>query len=135
MRAARNARAIAFEREPRRLAMIAANAEALGVPDLAIVPGTVPASLADQPAPDAVFIGGGLSDAAVFATIWPRLAAAGMLVANAVTLEGEARLVALQKQHGGDLVRIDIARLELLGQWRSLRPTMPVLQWRVRKPW
>ena len=78
---------------------------------------------------------GGLSDAAVFATIWPRLAAAGMLVANAVTLEGEARLVALQKQHGGDLVRIDIAHLELLGQWRSLRPTMPVLQWRVCKPW
>ncbi len=135
MRAARNARAIAFEREPRRLAMIAANAEALGVPDLAIVPGTVPASLADQPAPDAVFIGGGLSDEAVFSSIWPRLAPAGVLVANTVTLEGETRLLALQKQHGGDLVRIDIARLELLGQWRSLRPTMPVLQWRVRKPW
>jgi precorrin-6B C5,15-methyltransferase / cobalt-precorrin-6B C5,C15-methyltransferase len=135
MRAARNGRAIAFEREAGRLAMIAANAEELGVPDLAIVPGTVPASLADQPAPDAVFIGGGLSDEAVFSSIWPRLAPAGMLVANTVTLEGEARLIALHGQHGGDLVRIDVARLESLGQWRSLRPTMPVLQWRVRKPW
>jgi precorrin-6Y C5,15-methyltransferase (decarboxylating) len=135
MRAARDARAIAFEQAPKRLALIAANAEALGVPDLAIVPGTVPASLAEEPAPDAVFIGGGLSDEAVFSTVWPRLTSGGMLVANTVTLEGEARLIALQKQHGGDLVRIDIAHLEPLGHWRSLQPRLPVLQWRVAKPW
>lgn len=135
MRAARNARAVAFEREPARLAMIAANAEALGVPDLAIMPGTAPASLADAPAPDAVFIGGGISDDAVFLAAWPRLAAGGRLVANTVTLEGEARLIALHRQHGGDLVRIAIAHVEPLGQWRGLRPTMPVLQWRVEKPW
>ena len=135
MRAARNARAIAFEQVPERLAMISANAEALGTPSLSIVPGTAPASLAGQPSPDAVFIGGGVSDEAIFAAVWPRLTPGGMLVANTVTLEGNARLAALQQSHGGDLVGIDIAYLEQLGSRRGLRPRMPVLQWRVQKPW
>jgi precorrin-6B C5,15-methyltransferase / cobalt-precorrin-6B C5,C15-methyltransferase len=135
MRAARNARAIAFEQVPERLAMISANAEALGVPSLSIVPGRVPASLEGQPGPDAVFIGGGVSDDKVFAAVWPRLGRGGVLVANTVTLEGNARLAALQQSHGGDLIRIDIAHLEQLGSHRGLRPRMPVLQWRARKPW
>jgi precorrin-6Y C5,15-methyltransferase (decarboxylating) len=135
MRAARNARAIAFEQVPERLAMISANAEALGTPSLSIVPGPAPASLADQPSPDAVFIGGGVSDEAIFAAAWRQLTPGGMLVANTVTLEGNARLSALQQSHGGDLVGIDIAYLEQLGTRRGLRPRMPVLQWRVRKPW
>jgi len=135
MRAARNARAIAFEQVPERLAMISANAEALGTPSLSVVPGSVPATLVGQPSPDAVFIGGGISDEAIFAAVWPLLAPGGMLVANTVTLEGNARLAALQQSHGGDLVRIDIAYLEQLGSHRGLRPRMPVLQWRVQKPW
>jgi precorrin-6B C5,15-methyltransferase / cobalt-precorrin-6B C5,C15-methyltransferase len=135
MRAARNARAIAFEQVPGRLAMISANAEALGTPSLSIVPGTAPASLAGQPSPDAVFIGGGVSDEAIFAAVWPRLTPGGMLVANTVTLEGNARLTSLQQSHGGDLIGIDIAYLEQLGSRRGLRPRMPILQWRVQKPW
>jgi precorrin-6Y C5,15-methyltransferase (decarboxylating) len=135
MRAARNARAIAFEHSPERLAMISANAEALGTPSLSIVPGSAPASFAGQPPPDAVFIGGGVSDEAVFAAAWRQLTPGGMLVANTVTLEGNARLAALQQGHGGDLVGIDIAYLEQLGSLRGMRPRMPVLQWRVHKPW
>jgi len=135
MRAAPNSSAIAFEQAPERLAMISANAEALGTPSLSIVPGTAPASLAGQPSPDAVFIGGGVCDEAIFPAAWPRLTPGGMLVANTVTLEGNARLAALQQSHGGDLVGIDIAYLEQLGSRRGLRPRMPVLQWRVQKPW
>jgi precorrin-6Y C5,15-methyltransferase (decarboxylating) len=135
MRAARDARAIAFEQVPGRLAMISANAEALGVPSLSIVPGRVPASLEGQPAPDAVFIGGGVSDEKIFEAVWLRLGRGGMLVANTVTLEGHACLAALQQSHGGDLIRIDIAHLEQLGSQRTLRPRLAVLQWRVQKPW
>jgi precorrin-6Y C5,15-methyltransferase (decarboxylating) len=135
MRAAHSARAIAFEQAPGRLAMISANAEALGTPSLSIVPGSAPASLAGQPPPDAVFIGGGVSDEAIFVAAWRQLTPGGMLVANTVTLEGNARLSALQQMHGGDLVGIDIAYLEQLGSRRGLRPRMPVLQWRVHKPW
>ena len=47
-------------RQPERAARAARNAAALGTPDLAIVQRRAPAALAGLPAPDAVFIGGGL---------------------------------------------------------------------------
>ncbi|HXK53530.1 MAG TPA: precorrin-6y C5,15-methyltransferase (decarboxylating) subunit CbiE, partial [Hyphomicrobiales bacterium] len=108
MRAARGCRAIAFEREEARREMIAANALALGVPGLEIVSGDAPQSLVGAPVPDAVFIGGAVADEEIFAACWRALHAGGRLVANAVTLEGEAALLARHARHGGELVRIDI---------------------------
>lgn len=134
MRAAPHARAIAFERSAERLAMIETNRVALGVPDLEIAAGDMPASLDDQPAPDAVFLGGAVSDAALFDRVWARLAPGGRLVANAVTLEGDAALIDRQGRHGGELVRIDVAEQDDVGRFRALRPRMSVLQWRVVKP-
>src|SRR4051794_627704 len=55
MRAAREASAIAFERDKARLGMISENADQLGTPRLNIVPGEAPASLAGSPTPDACF--------------------------------------------------------------------------------
>ena len=48
-----------------RAARIRRNAAAFGVPGLEIVEGAAPAALAGLPPPDAVFIGGGASDAGV----------------------------------------------------------------------
>ncbi len=134
MRAAPHARAIAFERNEARLAMIARNRDQLGTPMLKIIPGDLPETLAGQPAPDAIFIGGDVANAALFETCWTTLKPHGRLVANAVTLEGESRLTALQAEHGGELVRIGIEYLTQVGSKRAMRPRMTVTQWRVSKP-
>jgi len=133
MRASRAARAIAFERNPERLAAIARNADRLGAPRLEIVAGCVPDTLAGHLAPDAVFLGGAVADEAVFDAAWAALKPGGRLVANAVTLEAEAALIARQARHGGELVRIAVEELAAIGAHRALRPRMAVLQWRVMK--
>lgn len=127
-------RAYAVEARPDRAERIQANALALGAPDVALVRGEAPAALAGLPVPDAVFIGGGISDGGVFETAWAGLRSGGVLVANVVTLEGEARLAALFAAHGGTMRRIAVARLDAIGGMHGWRPAMPVTQWRVRKP-
>jgi precorrin-6Y C5,15-methyltransferase (decarboxylating) len=129
LRAARDARAIAFERDAGRCGMIAANAKALGVPGLAIVTGEAPGCLADQPAPDAVFIGGDVDSAALFEACWAALKPGGRLVANAVTLGGEAALLARRAALGGELVRLEVAVPDRIGGQLVLRPRLPVTQW------
>ncbi len=132
MRAAAHARAIGIEPRADRRAMAATNALALGAPRLELVDGTAPRALDGLPAPDAVFIGGGLSDD-VFTACWDRLRPLGRLVANAVTLESEAELIRLQAAHGGDLVKIAVNRAEPVGPYRGWRALMPVTQWSLVK--
>lgn len=134
MRAARGARAIAFESHAGRLKMIGENADRLGTPRLTVIAGAAPASLKGQPSPDAVFIGGGMGVPGVFEESWAALKPQGRMVANVVTLEGELHLVDLQEKHGGDLVRIEVSHLDRIGSLRALKPRMPVLQWRAVKP-
>lgn len=134
MRAARGARAIAFESHAERLKMIGENADRLGTPRLTVIAGEAPASLKGQPRPDAVFIGGGMGVPGVFEESWAALKPQGRMVANVVTLEGELHLVDLQEKHGGELVRIEVSHLDRIGSLRALKPRMPVLQWRVVKP-
>lgn len=135
MRAARGTEAIAFESEPDRLAMIATNADALGTPRLRVIAGEAPATFAGQPAPDAVFIGGGIWNPGVFAQSWAALKPGGTMVANVVTIEGELHLYDLHEKIGGDILRMDISNLTYVGRLRALRPRMAVTQWRAVKPW
>jgi precorrin-6Y C5,15-methyltransferase (decarboxylating) len=132
MRAARYARAIGIEPRADRRAMAAANALALGAPKLDLIEGTVPEALVGLDAPDAIFIGGGLSRA-TFEAAWGALRPLGRLVANAVTLESEAELIALHKIYGGDLVKLSIHRAEPVGRLTGWRPSMPVTQWSLVK--
>jgi precorrin-6Y C5,15-methyltransferase (decarboxylating) len=132
MRAAKGARAVGIEPRADRRAMAAANALALGVPDLVIVDGEAPGALAGLPAPDAVFLGGGISQA-TFEAAWGALRPGGRLVANAVTLEGQAVLLALHGRQGGDLVRLAVSRAEPVGRLTGWRPAMEVMQWGLRK--
>ncbi|MBP1806704.1 precorrin-6y C5,15-methyltransferase (decarboxylating) subunit CbiE [Rubellimicrobium aerolatum] len=133
MRAAKGARAVGVEPRADRRALAAANALALGVPGLEIVAGEAPAALEGLPAPDAVFLGGGLSEAA-FEAVWAALRPGGRLVANAVTLEAEAVMLALHRRHGGELVRIAVSRAEPVGRLTGWRPAMEVMQWSLRTP-
>ena len=132
MRAARDARAVGIEPRADRRAMAAANARALGAPRLEIREGRAPEALTGLEAPDAVFVGGGLSEAVALAC-WEALRPFGRLVANAVTLESEARLIALHERLGGELVRVAVSRAEPVGGKRGWRPAMPVTQWSALK--
>ena len=132
MRAARYARAIGIEPRADRRAMAAANALALGVPKLQIIEGTAPSALEGLEAPDAVFVGGGLSDD-VFGTAWSALRPLGRFVSNAVTLESEQVLAELHRTHGGELVKLQIQRAEPVGGMTGWRPLMPVTQWSLVK--
>jgi precorrin-6B C5,15-methyltransferase / cobalt-precorrin-6B C5,C15-methyltransferase len=121
-------RAYAIERNPARLALISENAAMLGVPGLEIAAGEAPAALADLPTPDAVFLGGGTGTPGVFETAWSRLRPGGRLVANAVTVAGEARLAGWHAMHGGRLTRIAVSEAEPLGGGHTWRPLLPVTQ-------
>jgi precorrin-6Y C5,15-methyltransferase (decarboxylating) len=134
MRGARDAEAVAFERDEDRLQLIAANASALGVPHLRIEAGDAPASLQAMPAPDAVFLGGSVASDDIFTACWHALKPGGRFVANAVTVDGELALFARQHKYGGDLVRIDTSTLDTIGEQKVMRPRMAVLQWSVVKP-
>ena len=133
MRAAPRARAVAIERKAERRAMIAENAEALGAPLLQIIAGDAPEAMQGLEAPDAVFVGGGVSDPALIEACWAALKPGGRLVANAVTLEGETALLAWQKEKGGALTRFAIARAEPVGPFQGWRPMMPVTQFSATK--
>ena len=129
-------KAIGVEAEPERAARAARNAAALGTPDLEIVQGRAPASLHGLPRPDAVFIGGGLAEPGLFDAAWSALKPGGRLVANAVSLGSEARLIEYFQRHGGELVRLEIAKAGKAGAGGVFvwRPAAPIIQWRVRKP-
>ncbi|RUW45801.1 MULTISPECIES: precorrin-6y C5,15-methyltransferase (decarboxylating) subunit CbiE [unclassified Mesorhizobium] len=127
-------RAIAIEADPARAARIGHNAVACGVPGLVIVEGSAPKALAKLATPDAIFIGGGGSDTGVLNAAIKALRAGGRLVANAVTLEMEALLLAQHTRRGGDLVRIGISRASPVGSMQAWRPAMPVTQWSWVKP-
>jgi precorrin-6B C5,15-methyltransferase / cobalt-precorrin-6B C5,C15-methyltransferase len=126
-------RAIAVESRDDRLARIAANASALGVPALRIVAGAAPEVLLGLPTPDAVFVGGGVSDPAIVETCHRALRPGGRLVANAVTVETEAALADWHARLGGTLTRIMVQRAEPVGRFSGWRPAMPVTQWALRK--
>jgi precorrin-6Y C5,15-methyltransferase (decarboxylating) len=124
----------AVEAQPARAARIRANAAASGVPDLVCVEGEAPQALEDLAAPDAVFIGGGLTGADVVARCWQALRPGGRLVANSVTVDGDGVLTAARGEYGGELVRIAIDRAEPLGRYTGWTPQRPVTLWAARKP-
>lgn len=133
LRADRANRAIAIESRPDRAERIARNAARHGVaPE--IVVGDAPGAFADYLSPDAIFIGGAVGDEAVVRGAMDALKTDGRLVANAITLESQAHLVALHRTYGGTLTQMQHARAEPVGRFSGWRAAMPVVQWRWIKP-
>ena len=127
-------RAIAIEPDPTRVARIRRNAEALGVPALAVVEGAAPDALAGLPIPHAVFLGGGAHRPGVIDAAWAALPQGGRIVANAVTIETEAALLDARARLGGALLRLSVERLDAVGAMHAFRPAMTVTQWSACKP-
>jgi precorrin-6Y C5,15-methyltransferase (decarboxylating) len=134
LRAGRAMRAVAIERDPVRAERIADNARRLGVPELEPCRGEAPGCLDGLPEPDAIFVGGGISIPGLLDRCWSSLAAGGRLVANAVTVRGEAALLAFHAEHGGRLLRLALSRAETVGGQLVWRPAVPVTQLATRKP-
>jgi precorrin-6Y C5,15-methyltransferase (decarboxylating) len=134
MRAHPACRALAIEADAGRQAHIQYNRDALGVPGLQLVAGRAPEALVDLAAPDAIFIGGGVTVPGVLEQCWASLKPGGRLVANAVTLQSEAALVAWREQVGGELTRISVAQAQPLGGFDTWRSALPITLLEVRKP-
>ncbi|QCP52373.1 precorrin-6y C5,15-methyltransferase (decarboxylating) subunit CbiE [Trinickia violacea] len=134
MRSHPSCRAVAIEANAERRRFIERNRDALGVPALQLVAGRAPEALDGLPAPDAVFVGGGVTVPGVLDLCWQRLASGGRLVANAVTLQGEAVLVQWREQHGGTLTRLAVAEAQPLGGFETWRPALPITLLEIAKP-
>ncbi|GAA4958170.1 hypothetical protein GCM10023205_20910 [Yinghuangia aomiensis] len=135
LRANPTGRAVAFERDPERAGRIARNRDALGAPGLRVVVGDAPDVFdTSDLAPDAVFIGGGLTVPGMVERCWAALRPGGRLVANAVTVETEAEIVRERALLGGELTRIQISRSTPVGRFTGWRASMPVTQWIVTRP-
>lgn len=100
--------AIALEENPDRALRIARNAYRLGVPGVQIINAAAPDALADLPAPDAVFIGGGATVTGMVQTCWAALRPGGRMVVHGSTPETDALLAEKFRLLGGELIRVSV---------------------------
>ncbi|MBH69104.1 MAG: cobalamin biosynthesis bifunctional protein CbiET [Rhodospirillaceae bacterium] len=126
--------AIAIECNIQRATLITKNAENLGTPYLRVVNKKAPSSLSNLPRPNAIFIGGGITQKGLFEKCWQELREGGCLVCNLVTAESEAKVFKLQGRLGGSLTRLAVSRLEPLGKANIWRPHLQITQWKLSKP-
>ena len=134
MRAHPSCRALAIEADAGRQGLIEHNRDALGVPGLQLIRGKAPDALHGLEAPNAIFIGGGVTRDGVLDTCWQYLRPGGRLVANAVTLQSEMTLMNWRAQHGGELTRIHVAQAQPLGEFDTWRQALPITLLDVVKP-
>ncbi|MBT0626549.1 precorrin-6y C5,15-methyltransferase (decarboxylating) subunit CbiE [Pseudomonas fluorescens] len=134
MRAHPSCRALAIEADAGRQGLIEHNRDALGAPGLQLIRGKAPDVLHGLEAPDAIFIGGGVTRDGVLDTCWQHLRPGGRLVANAVTLQSEMTLMAWRAEHGGELTRIHVAQAQPLGDFDTWRQALPITLLEVVKP-
>lgn len=127
-------RAIAIEADAGRQQLIGHNRDALGVPQLQLLAGQAPEALLGLEAPEAIFIGGGVTLPGVLEYCWQQLKPGGRLVANAVTLQSEARLLAWRAEQGGELTRIQVAQAKPLGDFDTWRSALPITLLELHKP-
>lgn len=118
-------RACAVEQRPDRLAHIRSNIARFGLGRrMAASLGASAEVIATLPRPDAIFVGGGFSQG-----LYQALPRQARLVVNAVTLESQALLLALQAHEGGQLLKIDLAEAAPLGRLRGWQAARSLLQW------
>ena len=121
--------AIAVEQDAQRVLNIQANVQSYGLSHaLTVRHGQAPEALEGLAPPQAIFVGGGFN-AALFEVLQALAPRGCRLVVNAVTLESESTLLQLHAQQGGELLRIELARVAPLGRMRGWVPSRPVLQW------
>lgn len=127
-------RAIGIEPNPDRAKQAVENAKQLGVPSLVIIEDKAPAALQNLPAPDAVFIGGGLTTPDLLETVWQALRPQGKLVINSVTTEGDTIIFRAYRQWGGEIARLHTEHYEPLGTYHGFKPARTITQYVVIHP-
>ncbi len=131
--AAPGATATALETRADRAENIRTNALTFGLDHrITTVEGRAPDALSGLPDPDTVFVGGGASED-MLSALWDRMPSGTRLVMNAVTLETEALLIRWHGDHGGHLLRAELAEAGPLGSMRGWERARPVLQWTVTR--
>ena len=132
MRAGKNMKAIAIEKNETRAENINNNAFNLGVTRLRVICGAAPDAFSEiiKNTPDAIFIGGGLSNGGedLINSAWDALKPGGRLVVNSVTIKSEAIISNFADVVGGALTRINIERSDKIGEQKSFRPLKTVTQ-------
>lgn len=127
------ARVEALEADPDRAARVRANVESFGLSHRhRLHEARAPEGLESLPPPDAVFIGGGASDA-LLTRVWDLVPPGTRLVMNAVTIETEALILDWSGRNGGDLLRIELAEPIAIGRKRGWKSALPILQWSVNR--
>ncbi|MBN4927069.1 precorrin-6y C5,15-methyltransferase (decarboxylating) subunit CbiE [Hoyosella rhizosphaerae] len=128
--------ALAFETDSERHPRIVSNAARLGVPGLRLL-GRAPESFPQQgdnhSSPDAIMVGGAVTQPGLLDACWQRLTPGGRMVVNAVTAESEALLLSWHQKHGGDLRKLQVYRAGALGGFTAWRPHLPAVQWKGTK--
>jgi precorrin-6Y C5,15-methyltransferase (decarboxylating) len=127
------ARVAALEADPVRAARARGNVEAFGLAHRhRLTEARAPEGLEGLPAPDAVFVGGGASEA-LLTRLWEIMPAGCRLVMNAVTIETEALLLDWSARQGGGLLKIELSEPAPIGRKRGWRAALPILQWSVQR--
>jgi precorrin-6B C5,15-methyltransferase / cobalt-precorrin-6B C5,C15-methyltransferase len=119
----------AIEPEPADIALIQANAEEFGVPNVRALLGRAPEVLAALPEPDAIFVGGtGRQVDLVLSAAYSRLVQGGSMAVNVATIEGLATAYHTLKNLAGQVRvwNVSVARgIEQMDRLRfeSINPT------------
>ena len=124
--------AVAVEKHPARTATIRENAVKLGVDRLQIVEADIETALDTLPAPNCVFVGGGLREHSL-TQLWDHLPAGTRLVANGVTLETDQLLISAYQRFGGHLMRLEVSQLQAIGTMHGWKAAYPITQWTVTR--
>lgn len=126
-------KAIGFEKNQTRLERAQKNANNLGVPHLELILGNAEENILKAEAPDAIFIGGGITTPELLDNALNALKPGGRMVANTVTIEGAAKLIQNYKSHGGALSQIAMSNADPVGHFHGMRPQMSITQWVFKK--
>lgn len=127
------ARVEALEADTTRAARARGNVEAFGLLHRhRLTEARAPEGLATLPTPDAVFIGGGASEA-LLSACWDLMPPGTRLVMNAVTLETEALVLDWSARQGGHLLKIELSETAPIGRKRGWKSALPILQWSVTR--
>ena len=124
---------IAFERDRQRLKNMEQNICKFGLDDqIEIILADLPNIPNKLRIPDAVFIGGGVSEK-LLKKIWSLSKPNSRIVVNSVTLEAEQLLLKWKFLKGGSLTRINLSTADKIGEKMGWRSSMPILQWSIIK--
>ncbi len=135
MRLAKGSICHAVEKSETRLQNIKMNANNLGVPDIKTHLGCIDDFIKTLPKPDAVFIGGGLTEN-LFNALYDIIPIGGRIVINVVTLEGIGTLNQIYHRFKDNftqtkqitMLELSTANLVLIGQLNAFKPNLKVTQ-------